>query len=52
MAEEDVFESLIDESGYVVRGLRGGLQEILIRLGQMEQKIDELNGKIPEAKTG
>jgi len=50
MAEEDVYEILIDENGYAKKGKKGGIKEVLIRLDQIEQKIDKMNKKIPEAQ--
>lgn len=50
MAEEGVYELLIDENGHAKKGKKGGIKEVLIRLEQIEQKINEINKKIPEAQ--
>lgn len=51
MAEE-VFEQVVNQQGNPQQGLSGGLQTVLDKLSELEIKIDEINEKLPEAKSG
>ena len=51
MAKE-IYEQVVDQQGISQPGMQGGLQVIIEKLQELEIKIDEINEKIPEAKTG
>ena len=46
------YELVLDNLGNPQQGMQGGLQAIIAKLQELEIKIDEINEKIPEAKTG
>ena len=50
MPESEPNELLIDEKGNLVRGTQGGIKKVLLRLDEIEAKVDKLNEKIPEAQ--
>lgn len=50
MAEQEVFEQVVDQQGATQQGLSGGLQTIMNMLEEINNKIDEISKKIPEAK--